>query len=123
MGTFLYNNSSQFSIKFAQTIEVNNQYELSLAEIQFPNRYSNVLKDEVLVHCYIPETDENSKGKAKLPVSITLTAGLYESIKDFINKSNRTLMPNEAVIEIYYKKISKLARFKLYQRYIEVSVK
>lgn len=83
MGTFLYNNSSQFSIKFAQTIEVNNQYELSLAEIQFPNRYSNVLKDEVLVHCYIPETDENSKGKGKLPVSITLTAGLYESIKDF----------------------------------------
>lgn len=44
------------------------------------------------------------------PVLVTLPAGLYESIEDFINELNEALMSKETVMELYYNKASKTSR-------------
>lgn len=121
MGIFPDNNPTKFSIKLPQTIELNSQYEVGLAEIQFPNSYFNVLEDDVWIHYYLSETTENDIRKHYPPVLVTLPAGLYESIEDFVNEMNTALMAKDGVIKIVYNKASKRAGVRLYTKDIEVS--
>lgn len=55
------NNMSKFffSIKLPQTIQLNPKYGVGLVEFQFSYCYFNVLEDEVWIHHYLPETDDN----------------------------------------------------------------
>lgn len=120
MNIFPDHNRSKFSIKFPQTIKVTPQYEVGLAEIQFPNSYLNVFEYELWIHYYLQETNATDIRKRNPLVLITLPAGLYDSTEDFINDMFTTLMSKYAVTEVYYNKASKRAGARLYRKDIEV---
>lgn len=126
------NNAGHFFVKLPQTIELTSQYEVGLVDIQFPNTYFNILKDEVWIK-YFPPPDLDEP-----PMTITLTPGLYKSTEKFIGELNRLVFEAERFINerqwlrlddalqehnrmmFSYNDISNKARFQLYEQGAEV---
>lgn len=96
------NNLSKFSVT---ALELNDQYEIGVAEIQFPNSYFNVNKGEVYEPSDEPKRDP--------PVLVKLPPCLYNSVEDFINDMNSLLSKTNSIIEIRYNKTTKIAIIRL----------
>ena len=78
------NNASHFVTKLPQPQELDGEYEVGLAELQFSNSYQNILKDEVYFSYMHFETIENeSRTIAHTKIlgqqKVYVPEGLYES--------------------------------------------
>lgn len=135
MNIFPDNNPSKFFIKLPQTIELSSQYEVGLAEIQFPNSYFNVLEDTTWLH-YLPTFEAPDKTP---PVGdtvavetwpsvgtnsiINMPAGLYESAETFVDALNQLItntFGTSPPVKIHYNRASKKAVIKLYKKGAQV---
>lgn len=87
MGIYPNNQPGHFFVELPQTIELSSQYEVGLAEIQFPRTYFNILQDDVWIEYSPPE------GKAS--VRVTLPPGLYTAPDDLIDPLNQLIMGTE----------------------------
>ena len=82
---FPNNNASHFTTKLPQPQELDGEYEVGLAEVQFSNSYQNVLRDKVYFDF---ESLELNRSK-KHCVRVFVPDGLYESNKSFVSCLNK----------------------------------
>ena len=87
------NKASHFTTKLPQPQELDGEYEVGLAELQFSNSYRNVLKDKVYFEFESVEeiTSGGNSGVAsrKHCLRVEVPDGLYESNKYFITVLNK----------------------------------
>ena len=105
------NNAGHFITKLPQTINLNDDYEVGLAEIQFVNNFQNITNDKVWFeyeeHHFTPvqggaEITQNTK-------RVLVPNGLYESNVGFVTELNKLvadeLADNKFIAESQLKKI------------------
>ena len=136
------NNASHFITKLPQTQDLNGEYEVGLAEIQFTNNYLNVRESHVhftykvtekVVHPFprdVEEVYEIMRGSFTEPkveyvdknvIKCEMNAGLYESNKHFISELNKlaealgTLTNGKNKVKFHYNSASKKAGVILYE--------
>lgn len=119
MNIYPNNEAGHFFVKLPQTIDMTSQYEVGLAEIQFPNTYFNVLEGDVWIR-YTPAEDAADSGKA--PILHTLRPGLYNSPTGFIDELNRMFMEMSTRAQIRFHYYNNRAACKLYEQGAEVRI-
>lgn len=104
--THLYqeNDAGHYFVKLPQTIELSSQYEVGLAEIQFPNSYYNVLEDDVWIRYYQPSpTIDMSREEAvnraweATATLLLIPPGLYSNPELLITTLNHQILEHDKV--------------------------
>ena len=90
LGYFPNNHASHFVTKLPQLQELNGEYEVGLAEIQFTNSYQNVTGGRVwFEYEYHDPTRNDSRATFPPKKRIQVPDGLYDSNRSFINVLNK----------------------------------
>ena len=92
MDFFPDNNASHFFTKLPQPQELDGEYEVGLAEIQFTNSYQNVRENTVYFE-YEEDYDIHPSARHRIFSNssckrVDVSAGLYDSNKSFITTLN-----------------------------------
>ena len=90
LGFFPNNNASHFITKLPQPQELNGEYEVGLAEIQFTNSYQNITEKKVWFEYEFHDPSRNDS-RATFPPKkrVFVPDGLYDSNRSFINILNK----------------------------------
>ena len=131
LGYFPNNSASHFITKLPQSQELNGEYEVGLAEIQFSNSYQNVTENKVYFEY---ELHERKYNEARTIVQnrvvgikrIGVPNGLYESNKYFITVLNKLCAgldqfnggtKDKRILKFFYNQASRRASITKYQDY------
>ena len=120
------NNASHFVTKLPQTQELDGDYEVGLAEIQYSNSYQNVLKDEVYFDYEVKDKPLDTKNiiGLKHEKRVNVPEGLYESNKYFVAVLNRLATSTlsdfakpktKPVLKFYYNQATRRVSITRYQ--------
>lgn len=122
------NRPDHFFTKLPQSIDLNDQYEVGLAEIQFTNSHFNVREDDVYFFYTTSKTDDDDEGSQQETYTVSLPAGLYESNKYFIHtltKASETIPlmgDRKKRIRFYYNSATKKTSFTLYEHGAQITM-
>ena len=115
------NKASHFTTKLPQPQELDGEYEVGLAEVQFTNSYRNVSKDKVYFEF---ETVEESTGGVKRGASrrkhcsrVEVPDGLYESNKYFVSCLNKLVTrttKTKPAVKFYYNPATRRASITMF---------
>ena len=114
MEYFPDNKTSNFVTKFSRTLQLDGEWEVGLAEIDYPHTWYNIREGKNSVEIYAPDNMYIVFKTAEFSIQ----PGYYEKVQDVINALSKAGLANLSDVDLSYDDTSKRVTVKCGRRVV-----